>query len=114
VTKPNKWAVKQTQVLWEDLSPWIEQLYEEFHARVDISVSCLPEAWKLTSAVSVVVFVQGLGKERRVLWECWKPLQKRVGGAAESVVLQMISQALLELSADRDSAERAQASFLGA
>ena len=97
---------RNTQVAWEDLKPWIDQLYEEFHARVDISVSVLPETWKLTSAVSVAVYTQGLRAERRELWADWKPLEPTVYGGVESAVLRMISQCLLELSGDRERSER--------
>lgn len=106
MTSRDPHARKNTQVVWEDCAPWIDQLYEEHHARVDISVSMIPEAWHLTSAVSISVFVQGVGEQKRELWAGWTRLEKTVYGSAESAVLKMVSQALLELSADKERSER--------
>lgn len=102
---------KQTQVAWEDCEAWIEQLYEEFHARVDLSVSLLPRSWKLCSAVSAVVYLQGIGKEKRILWESWEKFTPSVVGGAESAAIKLVSRALLELS-DRSEEVAEQAALL--
>jgi hypothetical protein len=48
---PRMRGERQTQVLWEDLKPWIEQLWEDFHARVEVHVTLVPEDWHLNQAL---------------------------------------------------------------
>lgn len=104
--KRDEWSRKQTQVVWEDLRPWVEQLYAEFHARVDIEITLVPEDWRIVSAVSVSVYVPHVGDRRDCLWHDWLKLEPTVTGGAESLALRLVSKALLELSADRDRSER--------
>jgi len=97
---------RQTQVLWEDLRPWVEQLWEDHHARVEVHVTLVPEDWKLNQAIELEVFRSGVGKERKVIWSDWKQLSLTTHGGAEALALQLISKALLELEIEQERAQR--------
>ena len=98
---------KDSGVRWVDLQPWIDQIWEELHAKVDISVVLIPEAWHLHSGVTVTLFRSGVGKERQDIWINWTAFDRNQVGAAESAALKLIAQALLEIQRELEAAKRA-------
>jgi hypothetical protein len=100
------------QVWWQDCEAWVQQLYEEHGGYVHCEVCLPPGGHGLQTAIRISITARGVGKEQRELWSDWAPFNWTDAGHAEKVALQLLSRALLELSADAERSERlAQLSF---
>lgn len=94
------------QVWWEDLYAWVEQLHEEHGGYCLITVEMPPSRYGVHAAVRLEVQKRGVGSERKVLWEGYQRFTPADAGHCEKVALQLVSRALLELSADAERSER--------
>lgn len=101
-----EWQRKQTQVVWADLEPWVQQLYEDHHIRCEFT-SFLPVA---DDSIPPGVWLEaytfwGVGG-RKVVKRDWATYDPTVSGVVEQLCLRMISKLLLEVEADKERAER--------
>lgn len=94
------------QCWWEDLFPWVEQLYEEFGGQSELTICIPPSRFGVRPAVRLEVVKRGVGRERTLLWEGYQHFVDRDSGHCEKVALQLVSRALLELSGDKERSER--------
>ena len=99
-------ASKHHQVYWTDLEAWVEQLYEDHHARLTVEVVLVPLGWNISWGVRISIWTQWGDQGRRELYQEWRAMQPDEVGVAESLALQMASRGLLELEQRKERAER--------
>lgn len=94
------------QVVWADLDAWIQQLWEEFGGQCEFAVDFPAAVHQVKPIITLTVEKRGIGSERKVLWCDYKVLDINSKCSTEALALQLVSAALLELSGDKERAER--------
>lgn len=97
---------KDHQVTLRDLEPWLQQLEDEFggYCRYDLRVPAPGHGVK--PVIELTVEKRGMGPEKSALWVGYEPLTWCDKCIIESACVRLASKALLELSGDRERAER--------
>lgn len=101
------------QCWWEDLRPWVEQLYAQFGLQTTVEVVLPADRHAISPGIVLIC------KKPRGAWGAdvelrdWCTFNPNETGAAESAALRMISAMLLRLEDDRAESEAKQTSFLG-
>ena len=100
------------QTTWEDLGPWIEQLYQEHRVTVEFMVKLQPTAYELKPAVVMIVTRHLKGQPAIAAQLDWRIINPRCVGMVEREALQMASKLLLDLENEKAAAEQQQTLFL--
>lgn len=88
---------KHTQVVWEDLRAWVEQLWGSYGCLVKVEVCLMPSKTHVASAV-VCEFTRPLGTSGQTeTVRRWLGFDTRTVGGAESAAIQVVSRFLLDL-----------------
>lgn len=92
-----RWDERNYQTTWEDLRPWLDQLYTDHGVRVTVEVvlSGVPDG--LRPVVRVVGRQRHSDPPDRVVFEDYSVFELRSMGQAERNALALISTALLTL-----------------
>lgn len=99
-------ATKVHQVVLEDLEAWHQQLDEEYRAHCLYTVKYPVAHFGIRPGVALEVYVVGVGRERRVLWDGYETISATETGAIEAAMLRLASKALLELQGDTHRSEQ--------
>lgn len=101
-----RWDEKNHQVTWEDVEPWIQQLYDEHGVIVTVKVHLEGLCSGLLPAVRVIASKAGLGAELTEVHSDYRTFSLRSIGEVEKLSLHMLSNLLLSLDNDKWRAER--------
>lgn len=107
----SKWDRTVHQVVWEDLRPWVEQLWKGYGVLVAFSVTMLPDDSKVQHAVRMVASHKSVGSEKQQEETDYRYFNTDEVGAVESKALMMISRLLLDLENEKAAAEERQGSL---
>lgn len=103
-----QWSRKVTQVVLRDLEAWVQQLYEGFRVRCEVTVSLPVPGDGVRHGVTLHAYtVDGRGR-RSELHSDWDVIDDTVAGAVESAAIKMVSKLLLSLENDREREERSE------
>lgn len=100
------WGRKTTQVVWEDLRPWVEQLREVHQVRVVVSVFLLATTYKMKPTISVELVAVSGEKAQQVVRREWMGFDATICGSAASAACHLVSRLLLELDDEKARAEQ--------
>jgi len=100
---------KPYSAVWDDLQPWVEQLYHDHKVYLDIRVHLFAQDHKMQPTVEVCAYRVGIGHKREEIRRETAVLTTRDIGHAEHLALQMGSRILLDLENELAAAERATA-----
>lgn len=101
---------KHTQVQWEDLRAWVEQLWGTHGALAKVTIQLMPLKTHVASAVVLDVTKPSLTGASGWQRSRWQTFDTTVVGGAEAAALQLISRVLIEL--DDEAARAEQRTFL--
>jgi len=97
---------KTHQTYWEDLMPWINQLYEDHRVYLDIRVHLFADDHDMRPTVEVTAYrVRERGKVDEIRRES-AVVRLEDQGHAEALALQLASRYLLDLENEKALAER--------
>lgn len=99
-----KWDERNYGVTWADFRHWADALLEDFRAQVSVEVSVPAAFYHLSGVVRVVVYVPGVGTERRELWSDYQELHMEHTRHVEHVAVMLASRAWLDLDLKRSVA----------
>lgn len=102
--KPN--GCKDHQVLWRELQPWVDQLFEEHGLRSSIIVSMEATISKLRPTIVVELFRTLPGGKVEMIRREYTQFDVNAKGSAESLAIRMMSRMLLDLDNEKERAER--------
>lgn len=104
--KKRDWGRKTTQVVWEDLRPWVEQLRETHALRVLVEVHLLAERYGVKPTVVVETYHTVGEKAQKLHRRLWQGFDASVCGSAASAACHLVSRMLLDCDEDKARAER--------
>jgi len=102
---------KTFQSTWEDLGPWVEQLYEEHGVYVAFKVLLFAQRHRMKPVVAMSAWRVVQGMREVVVREETRELSLRSVNHAEYLALQMASRLLLDLENEKERAERQDSLF---
>lgn len=100
------WGRKTTQVVWEDLRPWVEQLWGSHGVMVTFKVYVQATATGLKPVVALEAYRPRLRGQDDVLKGRWEGFDATMCGAAAAVAVRLASRLLLDLDEEKERAER--------
>lgn len=107
--KPNrKWERKVHQVVWEDLRPWVEQLWKGYGVLVTFSVTMIPDESSIDHAVRMTAVKKHAEAGQVELEGDYRYIETDEVGATEAKALMMVSRLLLDLENLKAAAEAQQ------
>lgn len=98
---------------WDDLDPWVEQVYYEHGYQTRFIVYLHAETYGLKPGVALELTRPASKGRPEALVRDWDTFQPDVHGAVEGAALRLISKALLTLDNDKWRAERSQVPLWG-
>lgn len=102
----HQYARKTHQVVWRDLEPWVQQVYEDHRYRLEFRVVLPVPGDSIRPGVCMLARKYlGAGKWEEAQVD-WRSFDDRDVGAVEAACLHMVSNYLLTLEADAERAER--------
>jgi len=105
---------KTHQTFWDDLDPWVEQVYAEHGYQTVFEVYLHSDRHKLLPAVVMRLTKPAVRGGDPALIQDWKTFNPRDIGAVEAAALFLISRALLTLDNDGYRERAKQTSLLDA
>lgn len=103
-----KYDLKERGVTWEDLVPWIDEIYSEFGYRVSFMVYLETSVANLQPTVAIEFYHTLPGGKMELARRDYKSFDIRGQGNLEHEALKIVSHALLEFENERYAAERQQ------
>jgi|KBSSwiStaDraftv2_1062776.scaffolds.fasta_scaffold1684460_2 hypothetical protein len=96
----------RTQVVWEDLRAWVEQLWGTHGVQVEVLIRLVPSKAGIASAVIVNFIRANPGKGQSALTSEWGTFDTKHEGGAEKMALRLVSHKLLQLDNEAAAAEQ--------
>jgi hypothetical protein len=103
----SNWNKRTTQVVWEDLRPWVEQLWHGHGVIVQFHVYVTADETGLKPAIRLHAYRPRLRRSDDILQGRWDHFDSRTSGAAASVACRLAARLLLDLDEEKARAERA-------
>lgn len=110
-TKRRRYDERNHQVTWEDVEPWVQQLYEDHGVYVRFEVVIIPPSLSCRSGVTMRAYRVLVSGKTEAVKDDYKLIALRDVGLVEKHSLQMVSLLLLELENDKAAAEARQGSL---
>jgi|Kansoi200Nextera_1026148.scaffolds.fasta_scaffold00541_2 hypothetical protein len=106
-----RWKRTVTQVVWQDLEPWVQQLYEDHGVCIRFLIGTPPPGSGLNPVVRLIAYKPLPKGEEDVIADNYQVINPTAMGSTESAAIRLASALLLELERAEDIAMRQQPLF---